>query len=439
MQVSVETKEGLERELTVEFPVSDLNGEMNSRLQSLSKSAKINGFRPGKIPMSVIKKRYSAHVQAEVLNEKLQQTYFEAVKQENLKPAGQPEINLVDTDDKKNVIYKAVFEVYPEIEPGSLADESFEKAVVSIGDGDIDATVDNILKQNQTFTDVDRAIEQGDQVMVDFVGTIDGENFKGNEGKNVPITLGNGQMIDGFEEGILGKNKGDDVTLDLKFPEDYHYKDVAGENVQFAISINAVQEAQLPELNDEFFTKFGVTEGGESAFREEVKKNMQLELDKAIAAKLKDQVMDSILSNNEIIVPKALVQEEAKALAEQMQAQYQVQTQGDTELQTTLFEEQAAKRVSLGMVLAELVKVNDIQASQDQVMERIKEMAVSYENPQEVMDYYMSDKSKLAEVQSFVLEEKIVDWACEQGKVTDKEYSFTEFMNPKQNEQSSAA
>lgn len=435
MQVSVETKEGLEREMTVQFPTSDINGEVNTRLQSLTKTAKINGFRPGKIPMTVIKKRYSGAVEAEVLNEKLQQSYFEAVNQEKLKPAGQPTINMVENDDKDNISYKALFEVYPEITPTSLEGQNFEKAIVAIGDSDIDSTIENIRKQNQTFTDVDRGAQKEDQVVVDFVGTIDGEEFKGNEGKQVPVTLGQGQMIEGFEDGVIGAKAGDSLTLDLKFPEEYHYKDVAGKDVQFAITVSAVKEATLPELNDEFYVKFGISEGGNDAFREEVKKNMQIELDKAVAAKLKNQIMDAILDINEIIVPKALVEEEAKNMAEQMQSQYQMQTQGDAQLQTSLFEEQATKRVSLGMLLAELVKVNDITAPKEAVMAKIVEMAATYENPQEVMDYYQSHKEKLAEIESFVLEEKIVDWACEQATVTDKDFTFTEFMNPKTEEE----
>jgi len=438
MQVSVETKEGLERELTVEFPKSDINGEVNTRLQSLTKTAKINGFRPGKIPMSVIKKRYSGHVEAEVLNEKLQQSYYEAINQENLKPAGQPTIDIIDNDDKDNVSYKAVFEVYPEISLASLAEQSYEKAVVSISEEDIDATVENIRKQNQTFNIVERGAQEGDQVVVDFTGTIDGEAFKGNEGQQVPVTLGQGQMIEGFEEGIKGANAGDSLTLDLKFPEDYHYKDVAGKDVQFSITVSAVKEVALPELNDEFYEKFGVKDGGRDAFRAEVKKNMQLELDKAISAKLKNQVMDAVLEVNDILVPKYLVKEEATNMAKQMQEQYQIQNQG-ADLQTSLFEDQATKRVSLGMLLAELVKVNDISVDNDLVMEKINEMAATYENPKEVVDYYMSDQNKLAEMRSFVLEEKVVNWACEQGTVSDKDYSFTEFMNPKTEETTEAA
>ncbi|MCN4143666.1 MAG: trigger factor [Thiohalomonas sp.] len=431
MQVSVETKEGLEREMTVQFPTSDINGEVNTRLQSLTKTAKINGFRPGKIPMTVIKKRYSGAVEAEVLNEKLQRSYFEAVNQEKLKPAGQPTINIVENDDKDNISYKALFEVYPEITPASLEGQNFEKAFVAIGDSDIDLTIENIRKQNQTFTNVERGVQKEDQVVVDFVGTIDGEEFKGNEGKQMPVTLGQGEMIEGFEDGLIGAKAGDSLTLDLKFPEEYHYK----KDVEFAITVSAVKEATLPELNDEFYVKFGISEGGNDAFREEVKKNMQIELDKAVAAKLKNQVMDAIFDINEIIVPKALVEEEAKNMAEQMHSQYQMQTQGDAQLQTSLFEERATKRVSLTMLLAEVVKVNDITAPKEAVMAKIVEMAATYESPQEVMDYYQSHKEKLAEIESFVLEEKIVDWACEEATVTDKDFTFTEFMNPKTEEE----
>ncbi len=434
MQVSVETKEGLEREMTVEFPTSDIDGVVKTRLQSLTKTARINGFRPGKIPLAVIKKRYGAHVKAEALNEKLQQSYFEAVSQEKLNPAGNPDIDLVDSDNKEMTAYKAVFEVYPEINIASLAEQAFEKANVSIGEEDIDATIDNIRKQNQTFTDTDKGAQEGDQLIVDFTGTVDGETFKGNEGSNVPVVIGLGQMIDGFEEGIKGAKAGDELNLELKFPDDYHYTEVAGKPVNFAIKVSAVKEAVLPELTDEFMAKFGIAGGGLDAFREEVKKNMQLELDKSIAAKLKNQVMDAILDVNDISLPKALVEEEAKNMSQQMQQKYQLKQQDEAELKTDLFVEQAKRRVALGLVLADIVKQNEIKASENLVKERINELAETYENPQEVMDYYLSHKDKLAEIEGFILEEQIVQWACEQGTVAEKDFTFTEFMNPKQEE-----
>ncbi len=439
MQVSVEPKEGLEREMTVEFPTADIDGEVNTRLQSLTKTVKINGFRPGKIPVSVVKKRFGAQVEAEVLNEKLQKSYFEAIAQEKINPAGQPKIDLVDEDNKDVIRYKATFEVYPEIEVASLAEQTFEKANVEITDADIDATIENIRKQNQVFNEVDRAAEEGDQVVVDFVGTIDGEGFNGNEGKDVPIVLGQAQMIEGFEEGLKGAKAGDEITLNLKFPEDYHYADVAGKDVQFDVKVKAVNESSLPELNDEFFAKFGITEGGEEAFREEVKKNMQIELDKAVSGKLKNQIMDTILEVHDITVPSALVQEEAVNMAKQMQQQYQMQGSDEADLPTHLFEEQAKKRVTLGLVLAEIVKANEIKADPEKVKQKVKELAATYENPQEVVNYYMSNKEKLAEIESFVLEEMVVDWACDQAKVEEKSLSFTEFMNPEKDKEAESA
>jgi len=429
MQVSVETKEGLSREMVVEFPVSTIDSEVQSRLQSLTKTAKLNGFRPGKIPFSVVKQRFGQQVRAEVLNEALHKNYYEAIAKEEINPAGQPFIDLVDTEDKNNISFKAIFEVFPEITIQSLSDQNFEKPGVNIAEEDIDSTIENIRKQNQKFEKVEREAREGDRVGVDFSGTIDGEAFKGNEGKNVPIIIGQGQMIEGFENGLKGSKAGDNITLELTFPENYHFEEVAGKPVQFSIAVHTVEEPALAELNDEFFAIFGITDGGESAFRDEVRKNMQVELDKAIAARMKNTVMDAILDVNDLDVPKALIEEEAGNMAKQLESQYQKQGQAAAEIQTSLFEEQAKKRVSLGLLLADIVKNNGIKATEDQIMEKISEMAETYENPQEVVDYYRSHKDKLAEIESFVLEEKVVDWAYEQANVTEKEFSFTEFMN----------
>ncbi len=430
MQVSVETKEGLSREMVVEFPLSTIDGEIQSRLQSLTKTAKLNGFRPGKIPFSVIKQRFGQQVHGEVLNEALQKNYYEALVKENINPAGQPFIELVDTENGEIVAFKAIFEVFPEITIQSMTDQSLEKPGVSIAEEDIDSTIENIRKQNQKFVKADRPAEEGDRVVVDFTGTIDGEAFKGSDGADVPLIIGQGQMIKGFEDGLIGAKEGDNITLDLTFPEKYHFDEVAGKPVQFAISVKAVENPVLPELNDEFFTLFGITDGSEGAFRDEVRKNMQIELDKAIAARKKNAVMDIILAIHDIDVPKALIDEEAKTMAKQMESQYQIQAQSAQGIDTSLFEQEAKKRVALGLILSEIVKTNEIKSTQEQIKAKISEMAESYENPQEVMDYYMSHKDKLSEIESFILEEKVVDWAFDQANVTQKDYSFTEFMNP---------
>jgi len=429
MQVAVEVKEGLERILTVSLPADDLEKEAQTRLQNLSRTTKLNGFRPGKIPFSVIKQRFGQQVNAEILNEKVQKSFYEAVTQEKLKPAGIPEIEQVKDDNKDTVSYTAKFEVYPEFEIASIDGSEFEKPIVNIADADVDSTIDNIRKQQQHFHEVKRKVKKDDKVTLNFTGTIDGEAFEGNEGKEVPLVIGSKQMIEGFEEGITGAKAGDDLTLNLNFPEEYHYEKVAGKAVEFKVSIVKVEEPHLPELNDDFYKLFGVTDGGEEAFRAEVKNNMQVELDKNTKAKMKNAVMDRVLELNQVDIPKALIQDEAKNLSEQMKKQYQIQG-NDLEQDLSLFEGEAKKRVSLGLILSEIVKTKEIKVAEDELKAKIEELAQSYENPQEVVNYYLNDQQRKVDMEAIVLEEKVVEWAFSQSKVNEKEYSFTEFMNP---------
>jgi len=429
MQVAVEVREGLERILTVSLPADDLEKEAQTRLQNLSRTTKLNGFRPGKIPFSVIKQRFGQQVNAEILNEKVQKSFYEAVTQEKLKPAGIPEIEQVKDDNKDTVSYTAKFEVYPEFEIASIDGSEFEKPIVNIADADVDSTIDNIRKQQQHFHEVKRKVKKDDKVTLNFTGTIDGEAFEGNEGKEVPLVIGSKQMIEGFEEGITGAKAGDDLTLNLNFPEEYHYEKVAGKAVEFKVSIVKVEEPHLPELNDDFYKLFGVTDGGEEAFRAEVKNNMQVELDKNTKAKMKNAVMDRVLELNQVDIPKALIQDEAKNLSEQMKKQYQIQG-NDLEQDLSLFEGEAKKRVSLGLILSEIVKTKEIKVAEDELKAKIEELAQSYENPQEVVNYYLNDQQRKVDMEAIVLEEKVVEWAFSQSKVNEKEYSFTEFMNP---------
>jgi trigger factor len=429
MQVAVEVKDGLERIITVDLPANDLEKEVQSRLQNLSRTTKLNGFRPGKIPFSVIKQRFGEQVNAEVLNKKVQETFYQAVTQEKLRPAGVPEIEQVKNDDKETVSYTAKFEIYPEFEIASIEGSEFEKPIVNIVDADIDSTIENIRKQQQHFHSVEREVQKDDRVTINFTGTIDGEGFEGNEGKEVPLVIGSKQMIEGFEEGLTGAKAGDDLTLDLNFPEEYHFEKVAGKAVEFKVSLIKVEEPHLPELNEEFFKLFGVTEGTEDAFRAEVKKNMEVELEKNTNAKMKNSVMERVLELNQIEIPKALIQDEAKNIAEQMKKQYQVQG-NNLDQDLSLFEGEAKKRVSLGLILSEVVKKNEIKVSDEELKEKISAIAESYENPQEVINYYLDDQQRKIEMESIVLEEKVVDWAYAQSKVNEKEYSFTEFMSP---------
>jgi trigger factor len=429
MQVAVEVKEGLERVITVGLPADEMEKEVQSRLQNLSRTTKLNGFRPGKVPFKVIKQRFGDQVNAEVLNQKVQETFYKAVSEEKLRPAGVPVIEQVKDDNKETISYTATFEVYPEFEVAVIEGSEFEKPMVNIADSDVDTTIENIRKQQQHFHVAEREAKESDRLTLNFIGTIDGEAFDGNEGKEVPLVIGSKQMIEGFEDGLIGAKAGSDITLNLNFPEKYHYEQVAGKAVEFKVNVVKVEEPHLPELNDEFFKVFGVTDGGEEAFREEVKKNMEVELEKSTGMKMKNAVMERVLELNTIDIPKALIEDEAKNIAEQMKKKYQVQ--GDNLQQDlSLFEEEAKKRVSLGLLLAEIVKVNEIKVDDEELKAKIESLAQSYENPKEVVDYYLNDQNRKVEMQSVLLEEKVVTWAFDQAKVTDKEYTFTEFMNP---------
>jgi trigger factor len=429
MQVAVEVKEGLERVITVGLPADEMEKEIQSRLQNLSRTTKLNGFRPGKVPFKVIKQRFGEQVNAEVLNQKVQDTFYKAVSDEKLRPAGVPVIEQVKDDNKETVSYTATFEVYPEFEVATIDGSEFEKPIVNIADSDVDTTIENIRKQQQHFHVVEREAKADDRLTLNFTGTIDGEAFDGNEGKEVPLVLGSKQMIEGFEEGLIGATAGSDITLNLNFPEKYHHEPVAGKAVKFKVNVVKVEEPHLPELNDEFFKMFGVTDGGEEAFRAEVEKNMGVELEKSTGMKMKNAVMERVLELNTIDIPKALIEDEAKAIAEQMKQKYQVQG-NNLEQDLSLFEEEAKKRVSLGLLLSEIVKVNDIKVDDDELTAKIESLAQSYENPKEVVDYYLNDKNRKVEMQSVLLEEKVVTWAYDKAKVIDKEYTFTEFMNP---------
>jgi len=429
MQVAVEVKEGLERVITVGLPAADINQQIQTRLKELSRTTKLNGFRPGKIPPAVINQRFGQQVNDEVMNKTMQESFYKAVMQEKLQPAGVPEINPVKDDNKETISYTAKFEIYPEISPASFEGSEFEKPVVKIMAADIDKTIENIRKQQQHFHESDEKVKQDDKVTMNFSGTIDGEAFEGNEGKEVPLTIGSKQMIEGFEDGIIGAKAGDNLTLNLNFPEKYHFEKVAGKAVEFKVDVVKVETPHLPELNDEFYKLFGVSEGGKKAFKAEVKKNMETELAKNIQTKTKNAVMNRVNELNDVTVPKALVQDEAKNIAEQMKQQYQVEG-NNLQQDLSLFEEEAKKRVGLGLVLAEIVKENKIDVTDDELKTKIEEMAQSYENPAEVVNYYMNDQNRKRDMQSVVMEEKVVDWALKQGTVTEKKYSFSEFMTP---------
>jgi trigger factor len=427
MQVSVESTGNLERRMTVEVPEERIAGEVKSRLQKLAKSAKLNGFRPGKVPLNVVKQTFGKQVRDEVLGEVIQSTYYEALSSEKLNPAGYPNIETGE-QAAEGLTYTATFEVMPEIELASFDGVSIEKKTVSISDEDVDKMIETLQKQRATFESVDREAKEDDRVTIDFEGKIDGESFQGNSGTNMPVVIGSKRMIEGFETGLVGAKAGDELTLDLQFPEDYAHKEVAGKPVQFEVKVHTVEESVLPEVDDEFVKSLGIEEGTVDGLRAEVTSNMEREVEQRLNATMKESVMDKLLELNQIDVPQALIDSEANTLLQQMQQQMHTPEGKGINLAKSMFEDQAKRRVTLGLIMSEVVKANDLKADTDSVRAYVENMASSYEKPEEVVNYYFGDKKRLAEVESVVLEQAVVDWITEQVTVNESAASFSEVM-----------
>ncbi|MCG6969208.1 MAG: trigger factor [Gammaproteobacteria bacterium] len=429
MQVSVETTSGLERRMTVEVPKEKIEQEVQTRLKNLAHRAKLDGFRPGKVPMKVIEKRYGSQVQQEVMGEVMQSSFYEALSQEKLVPAGQPHIEpKAMAEDASGLEFTATFEVYPEITLSDMNQLSIEKPAVEITDQDIDDMVETIRKQQTAYKAVERKSQSGDRVVINFEGKIDGQPFEGGKAEEYPVELGANRMIPGFEEQLVGVEAGQETTLTVNFPDDYHAANLAGKAATFDVTVHRVEQPELPELDDEFATKMGVKEGGLQAFRDQVKENMQRELDNTIKKQLKQKVMDALLKNNQIEVPKAPVDNEIHALIEQRK---QSMGQQQTDIDPVVFEEQARQRVALGLVLSEVIKQHDIKASPAKIREIVEGIAASYETPEEVIKYYYGNTQRMNEIENYALEEEVVDWVLSQANVTEKKATFDEIMNPK--------
>ncbi len=432
MQVSVETTSGLERRMTVGIPADRIESEVNKRLQQTASRAKVDGFRPGKVPMSVIRKRFGGSARQEVMGEVIQSSFYEAIMQEKLNPAGAPSVEPKQLEEGKDFEYVATFEVYPEITLGDFSEIKVERIESEVRDEDLESMLEILRKQNTQFETVERAAENGDQLKVDFVGRVDGEPFQGGAANNTEIVLGSGRMIPGFEDGLLGAKAGDSVTLNVTFPEEYQNLELAGKAAEFDVQVHAVAAPALPELNDEFFAKFGVEEGGIDAFRAEVRKNMERELRQAIKTKVKTQVMDGLLATNSIDVPKALVSSEIDRLRQQAVQQFGGANIDPSQLPAELFEEQAKRRVSLGLIVADVVKQNDIKPDNDRVRAMVEELASAYQEPEQVVNWYYQNEQQLAEIQSVVLEEQVVDTVLQKAQVTSKQVPYEDAVKPAQ-------
>ncbi|MFK7860197.1 MAG: trigger factor [Granulosicoccus sp.] len=435
MQVSVETTQGLERRMTVALPSEDIDSAVLERLQSLSKTTRMNGFRPGKVPFKVVKKRYEPQVRSEVLGSMINRSYYDAVQQENLRPAGQPNIepgeNSGESDDGFSFV--ATFEVYPEFEPVFNDNIQVTRPQVTIEQSDIDEMVDNLRKQRTEYTAVERASVDGDQIVIDFLGRIDGEEFDGGKAEKAPLVLGSNQMIPGFESQLIGLSAGDEKTISVTFPENYQADHLAGKETEFDIKVHEVKESSLPELDEELIRSFGIEDGQIESLRADILKNMERELKQRVDGQIKSQVMDGLVALNPIDVPAALVGEEIKRQKEQMVEQMPPGTEVSA-LPDELFTEQATKRVQLGLVVGEIIQKNELKADAAAVRAQVELLASSYQDPQQVIDYYYGNAEMLKNVEGLVLEEAVTAAVLSAASVTDEPKSFKDIMNPPSSE-----
>jgi trigger factor len=429
MQVSVENTSALERRMTIGVPAERIEAEVNKRLQQTARNAKIPGFRPGKVPMSVIRQRYEADARQEALGNVIQASFYEAVTEQKLNPAGAPAVEPKVVEKGKDLEYIATFEVFPEFDVAGFESIAVERLSAEVADSDLDNMLVILRKQNVRYETVERAAQNEDQLNIDFVGTIDGEAFSGGSATGTQLVLGSGRMIPGFEDGLVGASAGEERVLNLTFPEDYQNLDLAKKEAVFTVTVNSVAEPQLPELNEAFFAQFGIKETGLDGFRAEVRKNMDRELRQAIKTKIKNQIMDGLVAGNPIEVPKALLSNEVDRLRVQAVQQFGGNIKPD-QLPAELFEEQAKRRVVLGLIVAEVVKQNDLKPDEARVRSMIQEMASAYQEPEQVVSWYYKNDEQLNEVRSVVLEEQVVDTVLQKASVTDKAVSYEEAVKP---------
>ena len=430
MQVSVETTSGLERKMTVDIPAEKINVEAEKRLQQLARNVKLNGFRPGKIPFSVVKKRYGKDVRQEVMNEAMQQHFYQALVQEKINPAGAPYFELTNTQEGQDFQFVATFEVYPEITLNSLESVTIHKKQAQVEDNDLDNMLETLREQRADWKEVSRQAKNGDQVVIDFVGSIDGEEFAGGSAEEHALELGSGAMIPGSEDQLVDAQSGDEVELTVTFPGDYHAEELAGKEAVFATKVHKVNEKELPEI-ETLAGELGVEDNDIDKMKAEVRKNMERELSTAIKQNLKNQVMDALLNNNEVEVPKSAIDGEIEQLKKRAVAQYGGDEKMAASLPSDLFEQEATRRVKLGLLVGELISVRKIEASQEQIDAQLEEMATVYEQPAEVIQYYKADASRMSQVEQMVLEDLVVESVLGEVKLEEEQVSFDDIMNPK--------
>lgn len=431
MQVSVEKLEGLERRLTVQVPAEKIEGEIQTRLQDLSRRVRLHGFRPGKVPFKVVKRMYGPQVRQEVVGEVLQSSFQDALTQEQLRPAGVPKFEPKQMGDGESLEYSATFEVFPEFEPQGIEGIKVERPLAEVTDADIDRMLETLRKQRRTWHDVERAAQTGDRVTMSFEGKLNGEVFPGGKGEQVPVVLGEGAMLEDFEKHLLGLSAGAETAFDLTFPDEYPNKTLAGKTVQFTVNVGVVAEAKLPEVDDEFAAGFDIHEGGADALRSALRETMERELGEGIKNAVKRQIMQSLLDANEVPVPQGMVKEEIDNLARQAGLPENTE-QNSQELKTKLFEQEARRRVILGLIVARLVALHEIKLDNMRVYERLQAIAAQYQDAdaRQLLQAYQQNPQAMDSIRNAVIEDQVVDWLLERAEVTEKASSFDAIMRP---------
>ncbi len=431
MNTTVETLAGLERRLTLSLPTAEIETEAAKRLQRLSKTVKVDGFRPGKAPMNMIRMRYGAEVRGDVLGEVLQKRFFDSVREQDIKVAGYPNFESAGNEPGAvELTFKATFEVFPEIKLGDVSQIKVTRSVVEVNDADVDRTIEVLRKQRVQYRSVDRAAQAGDRLHMDYVGRIGGEVFQGGEAKDFPVVLGEGRLLKDFEDALTGMKAGESKTFDLTFPADYFGKDVAGKTATFEVSVKSVHAPQMPEVDDAFAHSMGVSEGGVAKLRQDIGDNLKREAKRRVQSRIKEQVVEALLKATPFDVPKGLIAMERQAMMER--AIHDLQARGmkpeDIKLSDAVFETQAQRRVAVSLLLSELAKANGLVAKEEQIKAMVEEFAQSYENPAEVVAWYYEDADRLREVRSLVLEENIVEWVMGKAQVSDEPITMETLM-----------
>jgi len=434
MAVTVETLEKLERRITLTLAADTINNEVQSRLKRLSRTVKADGFRPGKVPISVVAQRYGYSVQYEVMNDKVGQAFQQATNEAKLRVAGAPRISEKEGAAEGQIAFDATFEVYPEVKFGDIATAEVEKVTTEVTDAAIDKTIDILRKQRRTFAQRPgtEGAQEGDRITIDFEGKIDGVPFEGGKAENFQFLIGEGQMLETFDKAVRGMKTGESKTFPLAFPADYHGKDVAGKEADFLVTVKRIEAQNLPEVNEAFATSLGIKEGAVEGLRADVKKNLEREVKFRVLSRNKAAVMDALVKIAELDVPNALIQQEADRMIADARADLKKRGVKDAEsapIPAEIFQPQAERRVRLGLVVAELVRSNNLNAKPEQLQAHIEEMAQSYEKPTEVVRWYLGDRQRMAEVEAVVIENNVADFVLSKAKVTEKALPFDELMS----------